>query len=53
MSSWDPSDTMCVKRLVAGANVTLSPASGQGIVTVNASGGGGPRGWELLHHSLI
>jgi hypothetical protein len=30
-----------VTRLVAGTNVTLSPASGVGVVTINSSGGGG------------
>jgi hypothetical protein len=30
-----------VTQIVAGTNVTLSPAGGTGIVTINASGGGG------------
>ena len=30
-----------VTQIVAGTNVTISPASGTGVVTINASGGGG------------
>ena len=30
-----------VTQLVAGTNVTLSPVSGVGVVTINAAGGGG------------
>ena len=30
-----------VTKIVAGTNVTISPASGTGVVTINASGGGG------------
>lgn len=30
-----------VNKIVAGTNVTISPADGTGIVTINASGGGG------------
>ena len=40
-SSWDPSATQVVNSLIAGSGITLSPASGQGVVTVSSSGGGG------------
>lgn len=30
-----------VTQLIAGSNITLSPVGGQGVVTINASGGGG------------
>ena len=36
-----------VTQIVAGTNVTLSPAGGTGIVTINASGGGGGGGTEI------
>lgn len=32
---------VAVSRIVAGTNVSISPTNGQGIVTINASGGGG------------
>ena len=32
---------VAVTQIVAGTNVTISPVGGQGIVTINASGGGG------------
>ena len=32
---------VAVTRIVAGTNVSISPTNGQGIVTINASGGGG------------
>lgn len=41
MTSWDPSATQTVNQLIAGTGVTLSPTSGQGVVTINSSGGGG------------
>lgn len=41
MASWDPSATQSVNALVAGSGITLSPSSGQGIVTITSSGGGG------------
>ena len=31
----------CVRKIVAGANVTISPTNGIGIVTINSTGGGG------------
>ena len=30
-----------VNQIVAGSNVTISPADGKGIVTINSTGGGG------------
>jgi len=41
MTSWDPSATQTVNQLIAGTGVTLSPTSGQGVVTINTSGGSG------------
>ena len=41
MASWDTSATQNVTQLIAGSGVALSPLSGQGIVTVSATGGGG------------
>ena len=41
MTSWDPSASQVVNSLIAGSGITLSPASGQGVVTVSSSGGGG------------
>lgn len=41
MASWDPSATQSVNSLIAGSGITLSPASGQGVVTISSSGGGG------------
>ena len=35
-----PETTSSVQQLVAGTNITLSPADGKGIVTINATGGG-------------
>ena len=32
---------LAVTQIIAGTNVTISPVGGQGIVTINASGGGG------------
>jgi hypothetical protein len=33
-----------VTQIVAGANITITPAGGEGVVTVNAVGGGGGSG---------
>ena len=41
MTSWDPAATQTVNQLIAGTGVTLSPTSGQGVVTINTTGGGG------------
>ena len=35
---------LCVSKIIAGSNITISPASGTGEVTINASGGGGGGG---------
>ena len=35
---------IAVTQIVAGTNITISPVGGQGIVTINASGGGGGSG---------
>ncbi len=55
-SSSDPSNTLVTKsyvdsipaggvtKIVAGNNVTISPSSGTGVVTVNSTGGGGGGG---------
>jgi hypothetical protein len=40
-----------VTQLVAGTNVTLSPAGGTGVVTVNASGGAGGGGFSGVSSS--
>ena len=43
-TSWTNPSQGAVTRLVAGSNVTISPTTGVGVVTINASGGGGSGG---------
>ena len=38
---------LCVSKIIAGSNITISPASGTGEVTINASGGGGGGGGDI------
>jgi hypothetical protein len=40
-----------VSQIVAGTNVSISPAGGTGIVTINASGGGGT--WTTVQNSTL
>lgn len=42
--SWTDSTPTGVTSIIAGTNVTVSPANGTGDVTINASGGGGGTG---------
>jgi hypothetical protein len=44
VSSLTGLSNLAVTQIVAGTNITLSPIGGQGIVTINASGGGGGSG---------
>jgi hypothetical protein len=37
-----------VEQLLAGANITLSPPDGLGVVTITAAGGGGPSGVQSV-----
>jgi len=39
--TWTASASSGVTQIVAGTNVTISPTGGTGVVTINASGGGG------------
>ena len=43
-TSWTNPSQGAVTRVVAGSNVTISPTTGVGVVTINASGGGGSGG---------
>ncbi len=44
VSSLTGLSNIAVTQIVAGTNITLSPVGGQGVVTINASGGGGGSG---------
>jgi hypothetical protein len=43
-ASWGDLAIDAVTQIVAGANITVSPAGGKGIVTINSTGGGGGGG---------
>ena len=42
-----------VSQIVAGTNVTISPAGGTGVVTINATGGGGGGGGTVTNVSAL
>ena len=58
-SAWSEVEPGGVTQIVAGNNVTISPSSGTGVVTVNSTGGGGGGGdnysgasaWALTDNS--
>lgn len=41
IEQWANDQVNGVSQLIAGTNITLDPTSGEGVVTINASGGGG------------
>jgi hypothetical protein len=43
-TSWTNPSQGAVTRIVAGSNVTISPTTGVGVVTINSTGGGGGGG---------
>lgn len=40
-ASWQPGGNAGVSQIIAGTNVTITPSTGLGAVTINATGGGG------------
>lgn len=41
LASWQTGGTGGVSQIIAGTNITISPAGGTGAVTINSTGGGG------------